>query len=108
MAAILYTSPEPRAFLRKRATKRACPPEAARVASWLSRKECAMDRQRGFTVTEVLMTIAIAAVLTGASIPAFRGLRRDGARTRGGNQFVQAVHLVSGESVERRGVARAW
>jgi type IV fimbrial biogenesis protein FimT len=64
-----------------------------------------MDRQRGFTVPEMLVTIAIAAVLTGASIPTFRDLRRDAARTREVNQFLQAVHLARGEAMKRNGVA---
>jgi type IV fimbrial biogenesis protein FimT len=63
-----------------------------------------MDRQCGFTVPEVLVTIAIAAVLTGASLPTFRDLRRDTARTREVNQFVQAVYLARGEAMKRNGV----
>ena len=41
-----------------------------------------MDRQRGFTLLEALVAIAIIAVLTGSSVPAFRELRRNAARTR--------------------------
>jgi type IV fimbrial biogenesis protein FimT len=63
-----------------------------------------MDRQRGFTLFEVLVTIAIVAVLTGSSIPAFREMRRNAARTREVNQFVQAVHLARGEAMKRNDV----
>ena len=63
-----------------------------------------MDRQHGYTLIEVLVTIAIAAVLTGVSIPTFHDMRRDAARTREVNQFVQAVHLARGEAMKRNGV----
>ena len=63
-----------------------------------------MDRQRGFTLLELLVAIAIVAVLTGTAIPAFGEMRRNAARTREVNQFVQGVHLARGEAMKRNGV----
>jgi type IV fimbrial biogenesis protein FimT len=63
-----------------------------------------MDRLRGFTLLEVLVAIAVVAVLTGSSVPAFREMRRNVARTREVNQFVQGIHLARGEALKRNGV----
>ena len=63
-----------------------------------------MDRQRGFSLPELVFTVAIAAGLLGFGIPTFRDLGRDSARTREVNQLVHAVHLARSEAIKRNGV----
>ena len=63
-----------------------------------------MDRQRGYTLTELVFTVAIAAGLLGWGLPAFRDLQRNSARTGQVNQFIQAVYLARSEAIKRNGV----
>lgn len=63
-----------------------------------------MDRHRGYTLPELVFTLAIAGGLLGWGVPAFRDLRLDAARSREVNQFVQAVHLARSEAIKRNGV----
>jgi len=63
-----------------------------------------MDRQHGYTLTELVFTLAIALGLLGWGIPTFRDLERNAARTREVNQFIQAVYLARSEAIKRNGV----
>jgi type IV fimbrial biogenesis protein FimT len=63
-----------------------------------------MDRPRGFTLPELVFTLAIAIGLLGWGIPAFRDLQLNAARTREVNQFIQAVYLARSEAIKRNGV----
>jgi type IV fimbrial biogenesis protein FimT len=63
-----------------------------------------MDRPRGFTLPELVFTLAIAAGLLSWGVPAFRDLQRNIARTREVNQLVQAIHVARGEAIRRNGV----
>jgi len=63
-----------------------------------------MDRLRGFTLPELVFAVAIAIGLLGWGVPALRDLRRDIARTREVNQFVQAIHVARSEAIRRNGV----
>lgn len=63
-----------------------------------------MDRHRGFSLTELVFTMAITAGLLGWGIPTFRDVQRNSARTREVNQFVQAVYLARSEAIKRNGV----
>jgi len=63
-----------------------------------------MERPHGFTLPELMFTLAIVAGLAGWAIPTFRDAGRNAARTREVNQFVQAVHLARGEAIKRNGV----
>ncbi len=63
-----------------------------------------MDRQRGYTLTELVFAAAIVAGLLGWAAPGFNDLRRNAERTHEVNQFVHAVHFARLEAVKRNGV----
>ncbi len=63
-----------------------------------------MDRQRGYTLPELVFTMAIALGLLGWGVPTLRDLQRNAARTREVNQFIQAVYLARSEAIKRNGV----
>ena len=63
-----------------------------------------MDRHRGFSLTELVFTMAIVAGLLSWGIPTFRDIQRNSVRTREVNQFVQAVYLARSEAIKRNGV----
>jgi len=63
-----------------------------------------MDRHRGYTLPELVFTMAIAVGLLGWGVPTFRDLQRNAARTRELNQFIQAVYLARSEAIKRNGV----
>ena len=65
-----------------------------------------MDRRRGYTLPELVFTMAIAVGLLGWGVPAFRDLQLNAARTREVNQFIQAVYLARSEAIKRNGVVR--
>jgi len=58
-------------------------------------------RQAGFSMTELLVTLALLGIVTGFTLPSFRALQLDAARTRQVNQFVQAIHLARSEAMKR-------
>ena len=63
-----------------------------------------MDRQRGFTLAEIVFALAIVAGLLSWGLPGFREMQRNAARSREINQFVHAVHLARQEAIKRNGV----
>jgi len=63
-----------------------------------------MDGHRGFTLTELVFTVGVAAGLLAWGVPAFRDLNRNAERSREINQLVHAVHLARGEAIKRNGV----
>ena len=63
-----------------------------------------MDRRRGYTLPELVFTMAIAVGLLGWGVPAFRDLQLNAARTREVNQIIQAVYLARSEAIKRNGV----
>ena len=63
-----------------------------------------MDRHLGFTLAELVFTLAIATGLLGWGVPTFREASRDAERTREVNQLVQSVHLARNEAIKRNGV----
>jgi len=63
-----------------------------------------MERRRGYTLPELVFTMAIAVGLLGWGVPAFRDLQLNAARTREVNQFIQAVYVARSEAIKRNGV----
>ena len=63
-----------------------------------------MDRQRGFTLAELVFTLAIVAGLLGWGLPTFRDAHRNAERSREVNQLVHAVHFARNEAIKRNGV----
>jgi type IV fimbrial biogenesis protein FimT len=63
-----------------------------------------MDRQRGFTLAELVFTLAIVAGLLGWGLPTFRDVHRNAERSREVNQLVHAVHFARNEAIKRNGV----
>lgn len=63
-----------------------------------------MPEQSGFSLTELLLAIALLGIVTGFSVPGFRSLQLDAARSRQVNQFVQSIHLARSEAMKRNAV----
>jgi len=63
-----------------------------------------MDRRRGFTLPELVFSLAVVAGLLSWGVPSFREFQRNAARTREVNQFIQAVYLARSEAIKRNGV----
>ena len=58
-------------------------------------------RERGFTLVELLVTLAIAAILLGAALPSFRDMMTSNKIIAGVNDLVAAVHLAKNEATGR-------
>lgn len=60
-----------------------------------------MPRTAGFTLWELLITLAIAAVVVGVGVPSLEAVVRDNRRTGDINAFVTAVQLARSEAATR-------
>jgi len=58
-------------------------------------------RQSGLTVVEIMVTLAIAAVLIGLALPAFNGFLAQRALRSDTNAFILAVQLARNEATRR-------
>jgi type IV fimbrial biogenesis protein FimT len=58
-------------------------------------------RIAGFTLWELLLTLAVGATLLGLAVPAFEEFLLDSRRTAGVNAFVLAVQLARNEAAKR-------
>src|SRR5262245_64720640 len=61
-----------------------------------------MKIQRGFTLVELMYTIAVGAIVLGIGIPAFTETIRAGRMTTSVNTEVTAMHVARSEAVKRR------
>jgi type IV fimbrial biogenesis protein FimT len=61
-----------------------------------------MKITRGFTLIELMYTIAVAAIVLGIGIPAFTETIRAGRMTTSVNTAVTAMHVARSEAVKRR------
>jgi prepilin-type N-terminal cleavage/methylation domain-containing protein len=58
-------------------------------------------RQRGFTIVELLVALAVAAVLIGVALPAFNGLMAQRRLTSQVNDFMVALQYARSEAAKR-------
>ena len=61
-----------------------------------------MKYQRGFTLVELMYTVAVSALVLGIGIPAFSETIRAGRMTASVNTAVTAMHVARSEAVKRR------
>jgi type IV fimbrial biogenesis protein FimT len=60
-----------------------------------------MQRQNGFTLVELLITIVVVSVLLATAIPSFMQFIKNNRVTGQANSFVVSTHLARNESVKR-------
>lgn len=60
--------------------------------------------QRGVTLIELLITLAIAAILLGAAVPSFAEMQRNSVRRSAVNDYWHAIFLARNEAIKRNGV----
>ena len=51
-------------------------------------------RQRGFTLIELMVTVAVAVIMLAVAVPGFNEIIRSNKLTTNVNGFVQALHLT--------------
>ena len=61
-----------------------------------------MKYQRGFTLVELMYTVAVGALVLGIGIPAFTETMRAGRMTASVNTEITAMHVARSEAVKRR------
>lgn len=60
-------------------------------------------RQRGFTMLELMVTIAVLAIIMGMAAPSFRNMMLSNSLSAAGNEVIAALQLARMEAVRRRG-----
>lgn len=61
----------------------------------------AMNRQHGFTLIELMITLAIAAIVLAIGVPSFQGMMRNNRAAAQMNEFTSALNLARSEAVKR-------
>lgn len=59
-------------------------------------------RGRGFTLVELMITLAVAAILLTMAVPSFRTTIQNNRLITEANDFVTALHLARSEAIKRR------
>lgn len=65
------------------------------------RKVRAMNRKRGFTLIELVITVALAAILLTIGVPSFQQMIRNNRAATHANEFMSALNLARSEAVKR-------
>lgn len=60
-----------------------------------------MKRESGITLVELIITLAIAAILLSLAVPSFRAISQNNKAVAQGNQFVTAFSYARSEAVKR-------
>jgi len=60
-----------------------------------------MTKTRGFTLVELMMTLAVAAVLVGVGVPSMQNLIRNNRLTAATNQFVSSLNIARSEAIKQ-------
>lgn len=61
-----------------------------------------MDRVKGFTLVELMVTIAVAAILLGVAVPSFQTLSRNNAVKATTNDLMSTINLARQQAVSTR------
>ena len=69
-------------------------------------QQVAAHALRGFTLTELMVTVAVASILATIAIPGFRGLTNSNALTTAANDVVAALNLAKMEAIKRNAGAQ--
>jgi type IV fimbrial biogenesis protein FimT len=70
------------------------------TAGELGSRPC-KQRSRGVTLIEMMVTLAVAAILLAAAVPSFTSLIQNNRAATQVNEFVTAVHAARGEAIKR-------
>src|SRR5690349_19066715 len=89
-------SRQSRTFCKLRRTR-----PAARLSFGTTAQGSAMHQPRGFTLHELIYTLAVLGVLTSLAVPSFAELQRNSERTTAVNAFFHAVFLARSEAIKR-------
>jgi type IV fimbrial biogenesis protein FimT len=60
-----------------------------------------MNRQSGFTLIELIITLAIAAIVVTIGIPSFQGMMRNNRVAAHTNDFLSSLNLARSEAIKR-------
>ena len=60
-----------------------------------------MNRQRGFTLIELMITLAIVAIVLTIGVPSFQGMMRDNRVAAHTNDFLGSLNLARSEAIKR-------
>jgi len=60
-----------------------------------------MNRQRGFTLIELIITMAIAAIVLTVGVPSFQAMMRNNRAATYTNEFMSALNLARSEAIKR-------
>ncbi len=58
-----------------------------------------MNRNKGFTLLELMVTVGVAAILLSVGVPSFRAVIMDNRLVRDSNQFVASINLARSSAV---------